>query len=76
MGSLNTNHDRHYMRIQEVFLDISASTPAGVPRQEVPPCTSLPSEAYCPEVTVNPNIQLPPDAAARCQEQESDDSSD
>ena len=76
IGSFNTNHDRHYMRIQEVFLDICASTPVGVPRQEMPPCTSLPSETHCPEVTVNPDIQLPMDAAAQCQEQESDDSSD
>ena len=79
MCNLNINHDRHYMRLQEVFLDIShisAPAPAGEPTQEVPSYTSLPSEAHCSAAIVNTKEQLPTGAVAQCQEQESDDSSD
>ena len=68
IGNLNVNHDRHYMKLQEFFLDIPAPAPAGVPTQEVPPYRSLPSEAHSSGV-VNTSEQLPPDATAQSQEQ-------
>ena len=76
INNLNTNHDRHYMRLQEVFLDIALPVPAEVRTQEVSPYKSSPSEAHCPAGILNSNEQPPPDAATSSQEQESDDSSD
>ena len=75
-GNLNTNHDKNYMRLQEDFLAIAAPAPAGAQTQEVSSYKSSPSKVPCPADTANSNEQLPSDAAASSQEQESDDSSD
>ena len=74
--SFNLNHDRNYMRLQEVFLDIAALAPVEEHTHEVPPPRSLSLEAHCPTSTTNSNEQLPQDGATSIQEQESDDSSD
>ena len=74
--SFNLNHDRNYMRLQEVFLDIAALTPVEEQTHGVPPHRSLPSEVQGPTITTNSHEQTPPDGAASSQEQESDDSSD
>ena len=76
IGNLNANHDRYYMRLQEVFMDSSAPAPARAPTQDAPPYLSLSSGARCSVDTADANQLLPSDAATQEQEQESDDSSD
>ena len=75
-STFNINHDRHYMKLQERFLDIATPLPVREQPQEGPSSRSQPPIAHCTAAAQDSYEHPSPGNTSLSQGQESDDSSD